>query len=64
LAGKEAIEAALHPASGAELFFVARGDGSHVFSATLEAHNQAVREYQLKRVNHYRSTPQVRKAPQ
>ncbi len=64
LAGKEAIEAALHPASGNELFFVARGDGSHVFSATLEAHNQAVREYQLKRVNNYRSTPQARKDPQ
>jgi UPF0755 protein len=27
---------------------VARGDGSHQFSATLEEHNQAVIKYQLK----------------
>lgn len=64
LVGKEALQAALHPEIGKTLFFVARGDGSHVFSATLEAHNQAVREYQLKRVNQYRSTPQARKDPQ
>jgi UPF0755 protein len=41
------IHAALHPAPGDELYFVARGDGSHHFSATLEAHNAAVRRYQL-----------------
>lgn len=58
LVGKEAIEAALHPAEGEELFFVAKGDGSHVFSATLEAHNKAVREYQIRnRAKNYRSTP-------
>ncbi|HEX4911209.1 MAG TPA: endolytic transglycosylase MltG [Permianibacter sp.] len=47
--GREAIAAALNPAAGDTLYFVARGDGSHVFSATLEQHNAAVREYQLKR---------------
>lgn len=47
LPGREAIRAALHPADGDELYFVSRGDGSHVFSATLEAHNRAVRRYQL-----------------
>lgn len=49
LPGRAAIEAALHPASGSELYFVARGDGSHVFSTTLEEHNRAVACYQLKR---------------
>ncbi|ACO77711.1 hypothetical protein AvCA_14960 [Azotobacter vinelandii CA] len=57
LPGREAIHAALHPAEGRELYFVARGDGSHIFSETLEAHNQAVREYQLKRRTDYRSSP-------
>ena len=41
------IEAALHPAPGEALYFVARGDGSHEFSATLEEHNEAVVKYQL-----------------
>ncbi len=44
-----AIEAALHPEDGDALYFVATGDGGHHFSATLEAHNEAVRKYQLKR---------------
>ena len=49
MAGKAAIEAALHPMDTEALYFVARGDGSHEFSTTLEAHNAAVRKYQLKR---------------
>ncbi len=49
LPGKPAIEAALHPAPGKALYFVARGDGTHVFSDTLAQHDQAVRCYQLKR---------------
>jgi UPF0755 protein len=47
--GKEAILAVLHPADGKELYFVARGDGSHHFSATLKEHNRAVDRYQRKR---------------
>ncbi|MBB3226841.1 UPF0755 protein [Luteibacter sp. Sphag1AF] len=49
LPGKAAIEAALHPADGTELYFVAKGDGSHVFSSTLDEHNKAVACFQLKR---------------
>ena len=49
LPGAVAIEAALHPAPGDALYFVARGDGSHEFSPTLEAHNRAVQKYQLHR---------------
>ena len=57
LAGREAINAALHPAAGRSLYFVARGDGSHVFSETLGEHNQAVRDFQVKRRAGYRSSP-------
>lgn len=48
LPGRESIYAALHPAEGDALYFVARGDGSHQFSATLKEHNKAVIKYQLK----------------
>lgn len=56
--GEKAIQAALNPAEGTALYFVARGDGSHVFSDTLKAHNQAVRDYQLQRRSNYRSSPE------
>lgn len=49
MAGKAAIKAALQPLETDEVYFVAKGDGSHQFSTTLEAHNAAVRKYQLKR---------------
>ena len=45
--GRAAIGAVMHPAPGDTLYFVARGDGTHQFSATLAEHNRAVREYQL-----------------
>ncbi|MGH8278435.1 MAG: endolytic transglycosylase MltG [Gammaproteobacteria bacterium] len=45
--GLPAIEAALHPAPGDALYFVARGDGTHQFSATLAEQNAAVKKYQL-----------------
>lgn len=49
LPGTPAIEAALHPAPGDALYFVARGDGSHVFASTLAEHDRNVACYQLKR---------------
>ncbi|RMG29497.1 MAG: endolytic transglycosylase MltG [Gammaproteobacteria bacterium] len=49
MAGRAALHATLHPAPGDALYYVARGDGRHVFSATLEAHRRAVRRYQLKK---------------
>lgn len=57
MVGREAIHAAMNPAAGSSLYFVARGDGSHVFSDDLEAHNAAVKEFQLKRRADYRSSP-------
>lgn len=49
LPGAASLEAVLHPAPTDALYFVARGDGTHEFSATLEAHNRAVAKYQLHR---------------
>jgi UPF0755 protein len=48
LPGEAAILAALNPAPGKALYFVARGDGSHEFTASLAAHQRAVRQYQLR----------------
>jgi len=46
LPGRDAIHAAMHPLAGSSLYFVAKGDGSHIFSDTLEAHEKAVDQYQ------------------
>ncbi len=47
--GKEALEAAVHPAPENYLYFVSRNDGLHHFSRTLSEHQNAVRRYQKKR---------------
>ena len=51
LPGRAAINAALHPAAGTELFFVASGlgDGSHQFSDTKAEHDIAVQEFLRRR---------------
>lgn len=57
LAGERSLYASLHPDQSGALYFVAKGDGYHQFSATLEEHNAAVDLYQRKRRTDYRSTP-------
>ena len=47
--GADALLAAVQPEETAELYFVARGDGSHQFSETLDEHNAAVDRYQRRR---------------
>jgi len=44
--GIEALRAAVNPAPTSALYFVARGNGTHKFSASLAEHNQAVNKYQ------------------
>lgn len=55
MAGRAAIQAAVNPAPGEELFFVATGlsDGSHSFSTTKAEHDAAVAEY-LRRLRKQR----------
>lgn len=48
LPGDAALLAVAKPAEGDALYFVAKGNGEHAFSATLAEHNRAVREYQLR----------------
>lgn len=58
MVGRAAIHAALHPEPGTSLYFVARGDGSHFFSDTLEQHHRAVQQYQVEqRSQQYQSAP-------
>jgi UPF0755 protein len=56
LPGLRSLQAAVNPADGDELFFVAtgKGDGSHNFSVTLEEHNSAVALY-LRRLRERRA---------
>jgi UPF0755 protein len=44
--GKAALLAAVQPAQSKALYFVAKGDGTSHFSATLDEHNRAVNKYQ------------------
>jgi UPF0755 protein len=47
--GRAALQAAVNPAPGDALYFVARNDGSHIFSATYAEHSAAVDCYQRRR---------------
>ncbi len=51
--GLASIEAALHPTATQALYFVGKGDGSHVFSATLAEHNRSVVKYQLRKQSNH-----------
>jgi UPF0755 protein len=46
--GRNALKAAVQPAASNALYFVAKGDGTSYFSATLDEHNAAVNRYQRK----------------
>lgn len=46
--GEAAIKAALYPEETKFLYFVAKGDGSHEFSATYKDHQTAINKYGLR----------------
>lgn len=46
--GLDALRAVVQPAKDKSLYFVSRGDGTHHFSRTLDEHNRAVRQFQLR----------------
>jgi UPF0755 protein len=46
--GEASLRAALEPAPGKFLYFVATGDGGHVFSSTLAEHNRNVARYRKR----------------
>jgi UPF0755 protein len=57
--GLASLQAALNPETHDYLYFVARGDGTHQFSATLDEHNRAVNRFQRHRdPASYQSAPQ------
>jgi len=47
--GAASLQAAVQPQPSEFLYFVARGDGTHQFSRTLDEHNRAVAKYQLRK---------------
>jgi UPF0755 protein len=47
--GFKSLQAAVRPTETKDMFFVARGDGRHEFSETLEEHHRAVRKHQIRR---------------
>jgi len=47
--GLESMKAALYPANVNYLYFVAKREGSHFFSSSLEMHNLAISRYRVKR---------------
>ena len=55
--GLASLRAAVQPDATSALYFVARGDGSSVFSDDLAAHNRAVNQYQRKRAAKAGGTP-------
>jgi UPF0755 protein len=50
--GRAALEAAVDPAKVPYLYFVARNDGTHAFSRTIEEHNRNVARFQRGGTRH------------
>jgi peptidoglycan lytic transglycosylase G len=61
--GKESLKAVLYPAQSDYLYFVAKGNGTHYFSKTLEEHEAAVAKYQLGKTESQPSLPLATPAP-
>lgn len=61
--GMASLEAVLNPTRSNYLFFVAKGDGSHFFSATLDEHNAAVSRYQMAGGKAATAAPETRPTP-
>jgi len=56
--GLASLKAAISPEENEYIYFVAKGDGTHEFSKTLDEHNRAVNIYQRHRdPDAYRSAP-------
>jgi UPF0755 protein len=47
--GRASLDAVVHPADVAYLYFVSRNDGTHAFAATLAEHNKNVAQFQPKK---------------
>ena len=43
--GYQSLYAALHPAKGNDLYFVAKKDGSHAFASTYDEHKENIKKY-------------------
>ena len=43
--GYQSLYAALHPAKGNDLYFVAKKDGSHAFASTYDKHKENIKKY-------------------
>jgi UPF0755 protein len=50
---QSSLQAVFHPVINNDIYYVAKGDGSHIFSTNLSAHNKAVREYREKQKKKY-----------
>jgi len=59
--GLEALMAALYPVETDFLYFVARTDGTHIFSSTLAEHNRAVAQMRLEWERYRREEPETRR---